>query len=182
MTATLTDRTAMFLRRAGLLAVLAAIIAGIVGMHILTGSHTMHMAGSSAASQSHHGVLANATAQTHHPAQPGEVAGEHPSHAGYPGQGNGNRDNAPMVTVGAFNPDDPAPASGVFSCMGGDPCAGMSSVGGSCIPSGSTGSLAVRPPSTVSFAADTQAPGTAVSSYAYLPESRSPADLCISRT
>jgi len=55
-------------------------------------------------------------------------------------------------------------------------------VGGSCIPSGSTGSLAAPPPSTVSFAADTQAHVAVASSYTYLPESPSPADLCISRT
>lgn len=182
MTATLTDRAALFLRSAGLLAGLLAIMAGIVGMHSLTGSHNVHVAGSSAAAQTHHRVLTSTAAPTHHPAQGHEGGAEHASHGGYHSQDKGNRDNAPTVTFRAFNPNDPAPTSGAFSCLGGDPCAGMSSTCGSCIPSGSTGSLAAPPPSTVSFAADTQAPEVAVSSYSYLPESPSPTDLCISRT
>ncbi len=161
MTAILSDRAALFLRSAGLLAGLLAIIAGIFGMHVLTGSHSMHMAGSSAA------------AQPHHP--PAEQSG-HGSHD------HDSQDNAPTVTAGTTTPDDNAPAPGACSCMGGGPCAGMSAMGGSCIPSGSTGTLAAPPPSTVSFAAETQAPDVAASSYAYLPESPSPADLCISRT
>ena len=160
MTAILSDRAALFLRSAGLLAGLLAIIAGIFGMHVLTGSHSMHMAGSSAAAQPHH------------------LAAEQSGHGSHD---HGSQDTAPTVT--ATTPEDNAPAPGACSsCMGGDPCAGMSAMGGSCIPSGSTGTLAAPPPSTVSFAAETQAPEVAASSYAYLPESPSPADLCISRT
>ena len=193
MTATLTDRAALFLRRAGLLAGLLAIIAGIVGMHILTGSHNVHMTGTSAAAQPHHGVQPHHGAQTHHgeqtstpapahhPVQPHDVV-EHSVPSSHGGQDQDNQANAVRVTAGVNTSSDPAPASGTFSCLGGDPCAGMSAVGGSCIPSGSTGSLAAPPPSTVPFAADTQAPAAVASSYAYLPESPSPADLCISRT
>lgn len=162
MTAILSDRAALFLRRAGLLAGVLAIIAGIFGMHVLTGSHSMHMAGSSTAAQPHH------------------LAAEQSGHGSH---NHDSPDKAPTVTGDMTTPDDNAPTSGACSsCMGGDPCAGMSAMGGSCIPSGSTGSLAAPPPSTVSFAAETQAPEVAASSYAYLPESPSPADLCISRT
>lgn len=195
MTATLTDRAALFLRRAGLLAWLLSIIAGIVGMHILTGSHSVHMAGSSAAAQFHQGVqphhgvqphqgvqTTNTAAPAHHPAPPHGVVAEHPDHSSHSGQEQDNQANAPTVTAGVITPSHPAPTPGAFSCLGGDPCAGMSAMGGSCIPSGSTGSLAAPPPSTLSFAADTQAPEAVVSSYAYIPESLSPADLCISRT
>ncbi|MCE3291248.1 MAG: hypothetical protein K0Q84_185 [Arthrobacter sp.] len=194
MTATLTDRATLFLRRAGLLAGLLAIIAGIVGMHILTGSHNVHMTGSSAAAQphhgeqTHHGVQPHHGAQTgtsvpaHHPVQPHDVVAEHSVPSSYGGQDQDNQANAVRVTAGVNTSSDPAPTAGTFSCLGGDPCAGMSAVGGSCIPSGSTGSLAAPPPSTVSFAADTQAPVAVASSYTHLPESPSPADLCISRT
>jgi len=194
LTATLTDRAALFLRRAGLLAGLLAIIAGIVGMHILTGSHNVHMTGTSAPAQPYHGVQPHHGAQTHHgeqtstpapahqPAQPHDVVAEHSVPSSYGGQDQDNQANAVRVTVGVNTSSDPAPTAGTFSCLGGDPCAGMSAVGGSCIPSGSTGSLAAPPPSTVSFAADTQAHVAVASSYTYLPESPSPADLCISRT
>ena len=182
MTATLTDRAALFLRRAGLLAGLLAIIAGIVGMHILTGSHNVHMTGTSAAVQPHHGEQTSTPAPAHQPAQPHDVVAEHSVPSSYGGQDQDNQANAVRVTVGVNTSSDPAPTAGTFSCLGGDPCAGMSAVGGSCIPSGSTGSLAAPPPSTVSFAADTQAHVAVASSYTYLPESPSPADLCISRT
>ena len=182
MTATLMDRAALFLRRAGLLAGLLAIIAGIVGMHILTGSHNVHMAGSSAAAQPHHGVQTKTAAPAGHPVHPHDVVAEQSGHWGPGSQDEDNRGNPPAATAGVSVPDDPAPASGIFSCLGGEPCAGMSAMGASCIPSGSTGSFAAPPPSTVSFAADTQAPGVPVLGHTYLPESRSPADLCISRT
>lgn len=180
MTATMMNCAVLFLRRAGLLAGLLAIIAGIVGMHILTGAHNAHTADSSAAPQNRLSIQTYAGAPAHHPAQRHAVVAEHTGHGGHDSQG--NRGHAPAGAVGTTNPGDPAPPSGAFSCLGGDPCAGMSSMGGSCIPSGSTGSLAAPPPSNVSFAADTQAPEAPVSGYAYLPESRSPADLCISRT
>lgn len=159
MTATLPDRAALFLRRAGLLAGLLAITAGIVGMHILTGSHSAHMAGSSAAAQSHHPAIENA------------------GHGGH-----GSQNSATTVTAALITSHDVAPTSGTFSCIAGDPCAGNAAMGASCIPSGSTGSLAAPPPSTVPFAVNTQAPEVVASSYGYLPESPSPADLCISRT
>ncbi|WP_457972967.1 hypothetical protein [Arthrobacter sp. D1-17] len=164
MTATQSDRGPQFLRRAGLLAGLLAIIAGIVGMHVLTGPHTIHMAGSTAAVQTHH-VVTN------------QMATESAGHGGHD-----SHHNPRTIAAGASTANFPAPTSDTFSCIGGDPCAGMSAMGGSCIPSGSTGSLAAPPPATVAFAADSQAPEAAVSGYAYLPESRSPADLCISRT
>lgn len=194
MTATLTDLAALFLRRAGLLAGLLAIIAGIVGMHILTGSHNVHMTGSSAAAQPHHGEQthhgvqphhgeqASTPAPAHHPVQPHDMVAEHSVPSSHGGQDQDNQANAVRATAGVNTSSDPAPTAGTFSCLGGDPCAGMSAVGESCIPSGSTGSLAAPPPSTVSFATDTQAPVAVSSSYTYLPESPSPADLCISRT
>jgi hypothetical protein len=155
VTATLPDRAPVFLHRAGLLVGLLAIIAGIFGMHILTGSHNMPMAGST-------------------PMHTHQVAAEHSCHDGH--------DKAPMITALITVPEDPAQAPGGAGCTGGDPCAGMSAMGGSCIPSGSAGTLAAPPPATLSFAADTQAPPAAASSYAYLPESPTPTDLCISRT
>ncbi len=182
MTATLMDRAVLFLHRAGLLAGLLAVIAGIVGMHILTGSHDAHIAGSSAAPQNHLSVQTHAGVASHHPAQPHAVVAQHAGHEGHDSVSDGNQDYAPAVSAPATGPSDAAPTSSAFSCLGGDPCAGMSSMGGSCVPSGNTGSLAAPPPSTVSFAADTQAPEAPVSGYTYLPESPSPADLCISRT
>lgn len=154
MTASLSDREPRFLRRAGLPALLL-VLAVIAGMHILTGAHNMHMAGSGAVVHAHHTAVENV--------------------------GHDNQHNAGTVTTGVIIPNDPAPTSRVFSCVGGDPCADMSAIGGSCFPSGSTGSLAAPPP-PVSLAADTKAPAVAVGSYAYLPEGPSPADLCISRT
>lgn len=177
MTATLPDRAALFLRRAGLLAGLLAIIAGIFGMHILSGSHHMPLSGSGA-------VQSNHSAQTRHAEQTvAQTRQMHVEHSGHGGNArNAGPGEAPVALTALPSLNDPAPASSAFSCTGGDPCAGMSAMGASCIPSGSTGSLAAPPPSAVSFAAVIQAPPAAVSSYAYIPESPSPADLCISRT
>lgn len=60
MTATAQAGSTAFLRRAGLFAAVLAIIAGIFGMHVMTGTHAMHTPSATAvtahaASSGHHG-------------------------------------------------------------------------------------------------------------------------------
>lgn len=157
MTATISSRTTTFLRRAGLLAGMLAIIAGIFGMHILTGSHSMPTAAAGPGTDASQMVAAPAAGHTGH-AQ-GPTAAPDTS-----------------ATQGTTS----MPAS---SCADPGACTTMSAMDAVCIPSPGTTSLAAPLPGTTPFAvqdgSNTAVPATA---YVYLPSSPSPGELCISRT
>ena len=157
MTTSVQDRGIQFLRRAGLLAGLLAIIAGVLGMHILTGSHNMAMAGPMPAME----AVQEAVEQ--------------------PATGHGGHRTATTAAASLTAPADPAPASAASGCTAANPCADMSTMGGSCIPSPGTGAPAVPPPTSSLTATDWPLPAPAAR-YSYLPESLSPGELCISRT
>ena len=157
MTATLSGRAMAFLRRASLLAGMLAIIAGILGMHIMTGTH------STPASATGPGMD---MAQVMQPPATG-----HTAHA---------------TGAASATDSSPAPGTTStpgHSCADPGGCAVMSAMDASCIPSPGNTSLAAPLPGSTPFAAydDADAP-TPAATYSYLPESPSPGQLCISRT
>jgi hypothetical protein len=159
----LAGTTAAFLRRTSLLAALLAIVAGLLGMHVLAGSHGVHgTAVAAPASNSEVGearTTAAATAHSDHTAPGGHV-----SHASAPGA------------------EDTAAQPPSCSCQGS--CGEVSAAHASCVPAPGGASLTAPPPGTVPVAVpDLNASRLqAVAAYAYLPGSPSPGDLSISRT
>lgn len=157
MTATLSGRIPAFLVRAGLIGGMLAIIAGILGMHVMTGSHSMHAA---AAAGPGTGMM-----QVEASTAPGYAAH---SHLGAP---------TAVPAAASLSTADTA------SCPDPGPCPSAASMGGVCIPAPGTASLAAPLPGSTPFADQSDA-GLAVTvlAYTYLPGSPSPGELCISRT
>lgn len=155
MTAELPRRAMVFLRRAYLLAGMLAIIAGILGMHIMTGTHAMPA--SAAVPDTEMVMVAPASAATA---------------------------PTPVARVVEGKPAAQAMTSMPgLSCADAGGCASMSTMGTSCIPSPGNPPPVVPPPGVTPFAAIVPAPlPTGLAAYPYLPGSPSPGELCISRT
>jgi len=143
-----------FLLRAGFLAAALAIIAGLFGMHIMTGAHSttahaMPMAGDG------HAVTQLHASAGHEAAEP------------VPGG----------MTLAA------ATGSSSSGCSSAGACPEMSAGGTACVPAPANTSLTAPLPGTAPYAlpdfAVTAAAGT---NYSFSPDSPSPGDLCISRT
>ncbi|MDQ0819760.1 hypothetical protein QFZ79_002050 [Arthrobacter sp. V4I6] len=149
------------LHRAGLLAGLLAVLAGILGMHVMTGSHSMHSPAALTA--------AVGTAKVH-----AESTTAH-----------GHTAHGPVDTSSAHSSGGHEAASvSMEQCSCSDNCTGMNSMAVSCTPSAKTGSLSAPLPGTVVFSviSNAGAPGAVLRSYSYLPGSPSPGELSISRT
>lgn len=158
--------TAALLRRAGLLAGLLAVIAGIFGMHVITGTPGEHSP--AAASPVSHGP---------HPATAAGNPVLHPvSHSPQSHPAGGL--NEPPAPSG---PD--ATAQQMRSCS--DSGTGVHAMGGSCIPSAKTGSLSAPSPGTTTVAG-TIPPGSPAgyghACWSFHPGTPSPGELSISRT
>ncbi|MBE4720112.1 hypothetical protein [Pseudarthrobacter sp. AB1] len=158
MAATGSVRVTAFLTRAVLLTGFLAIVAGILGMHIMTGAHSMPTAtpGMDTAVQqiqnpvSHPGRAPAQSSQTASAAGPGMLAGSASSCA------------------------DATNAAG---------CQSMSAMDAVCVLSPANTSLSAPLPGTAPLQTpDTNALAKATISYSFPPESPSPGDLCISRT
>ncbi|KRE66378.1 hypothetical protein [Arthrobacter sp. Soil761] len=150
---------ASFLRAVWLLAATLAVIAGLLGMHVLTAGHASH--GPVAQGMDTHSAAAPA-APTGAAAVVHSAVGDHPGHAA-----------APAST------DPPALAPG--TC--GNSCPGAQESGAPCVPSVPGGPVTVLPPqATLAVLPLLPAAGNPGSSYGYLPPSPSPCDLSISRT
>lgn len=151
------DRFASLLLRAGLMAGIIAIIAGIFGMHVMSGAHSMPWAGSSKVSNSAGQQLPGAPHTSHPTLQP--VA----------------------TSTGAAQ----ATLTGAgFSCSDTHSCPSMSAMGAVCVLSPANTSLSAPLPGASFITALGEAHGAAagIASYSYLPGSPSPGELCISRT
>lgn len=161
MAASRRNAASAFFCRAGLLTCILAVLAGILGMHVITGSHGMHSPA----------ALTAAHAATDHAGS--TVADGHAAH-GTPGTSSGHHSS------GGHNADS---VSGEECACSGN-SAGMHSMTVSCTPSGKTGSLAIPVPGTAVFGAVSSAgaPAAVPASYPYLPGSPSPGELSISRT
>lgn len=150
------------LLRAGLLAVVMSVVAGIFGMHVMTADHSSHAAHADVA------LAAGDSAVGHSPG--GHSAAEHAavghSHAGH----------AATLTdaVGAaFTASE--------SCSAG--CPDVREEGASCTPLAKTGSLAAVPPPASTTALLAPVFGThGAAGYSFVPPSPTPCDLSISRT
>jgi hypothetical protein len=156
MTAAIARSASAVLRWAVLLAGVLAIIAGIFGMHIMTGSHSMPMS------------AAGSTTTTPYP-DPVRVDG-------LPGQ---------TATPASVPVHSPAVSHriGVSSCLDPSPCPEMSPMDQPCIPAPANTSLdAPLPGTTVFVFHNGSAAEQCAAAYGYLPVSRSPVELCISRT
>lgn len=144
-----------FLLRAGLLTAALAIIAGIFGMHVMTGTHSM--VSSHAASAA--GVVLDQL--------PGSPAGE-------PGHGTGLR---PHTAAAA------ATVTGSSSCAPAGACPEMSAMDAPCVLASGNTSLSAPLSGTAPQALPSFVGAAAAGmNYSYSPGSPSPGDLCISRT
>jgi hypothetical protein len=155
MTAISSGRATAFLRRGALLAGLLAIVAGILGMHIMTGTHAMPAA-----------ATGHDTGALH--AMP---APEHPNHVADITAVTGTT-AAPGITHA------PGP-----SCADTGGCTMISAMGGNCVPSPGTTTLAAPPPGTTPLPSS-RGPITGLpdTGYGFIPRSPSPGQLSISRT
>lgn len=149
-----------FLHRAGLLAGVLAIIAGIFGMHVMTGTHSVHAPAA---------VTATSDGTVHsYPAVDG--------HAGHQAPG------APTAHQASALQDKDVASAQSCSCSG--DCTSMQAMTVSCIPSAKTWSLAAPLPGITGFGVNDRAgmSSTVTARNAYLPGSPSPGELSISRT
>ncbi|MFJ6374486.1 hypothetical protein ACIQH9_02040 [Pseudarthrobacter oxydans] len=157
------------LLRAGLLAAVMAIVAGIFGMHVMTADHSSHAAHAGAA------VAAGDAAVGHTAAE--HAAVDHS--AGHTAVEHSDAGHAAVLA-------DAVGAAGVAftaseSCSAG--CPDVREGGASCTPLAKTGSLAAVPPPanpTALLAPASGAHGT--TGYSFVPPSKTPCELSISRT
>ena len=152
-------RIATFLLRAGLLTAALAIIAGIFGMHVMTGAHNMAGAHTMPPAALDATLVQVQNAQT-----------THDSHQQSP---------SPEVAT-AFS--EPAPGLS-SSCASRGACPEMSAMDAACVLSAASSSFSAPLPGTAPYALpDANGQAVASISYSYWPGSPSPGDLCISRT
>jgi hypothetical protein len=147
-----------FLRRAGLLAAVLTLMAGIFGMHVLTATHSMQSP-----------APAGATVSAHHGSSPAGHTWEHA-----PGPVSAPARAAAQGDAGTRTAQCTEPGS----------CTGLQSMTGSCTPSAKAGSLAAPLPGTGIIGRNiaTGTPTASSAQWSYRPGSPSPGDLCISRT
>ncbi|BCW68720.1 hypothetical protein NicSoilB4_34830 [Arthrobacter sp. NicSoilB4] len=154
-------RPAALLRGAFLLAGILAVILGLLGMHVLAGSHGMHAqtapSGSTAAS-----TVLHSDAQVH--------AGQAASAP------------APTTQAPASVTDGGTDVPPSCACQGG--CAEKQSVHAGCTPSPAGASLSAPQPGSTFLDGGswTAARPDHLAAYAYLPGTPTPRDLSISRT
>jgi hypothetical protein len=155
MTASGRNLAAASLERAGLLACILAVVAGILGMHVMAGSHSMHFPAGAA-------TVHAETAAAH----------GHPVH--------GNVDTASFQRTGGQIAD----SSSVEGCTCSESCTSGHTMTVSCTPLAKNGSQFVALPGKGIFGSisNARAPGTIPRAYSYLPGSPSPGQLSISRT
>ncbi|MDI3243266.1 hypothetical protein QK292_17210 [Arthrobacter sp. AL08] len=165
MTAISARRATAFLLRGALLTGLLAIVAGILGMHIMTGTHAMP-----ASATGHDTGARHAMPAPEHPAHVADITkiqGTTPVAAAVAGT-----TAAPGITA------EPGP-----SCADTGGCTMISAMGGDCVPSPGTTPLAAPPPGATAL---TSIGGTITgipdTGYGFIPRSPSPGQLSISRT
>ncbi|MGO4186419.1 hypothetical protein [Pseudarthrobacter sp. TAF60_1] len=146
------------LLRGALITAVLAIIAGIFGMHVMTGNHAAH---------------GDHTAAV-------QVAGGHPD-AGHDA-GHATAGHMAVGHTAAVEIEAVPTIAGSDSCAGS--CHSMQESGASCIPSAKAGALTVFPPQESGFvlrAGSGSHTGPTVA-YAHTPASPTPCELSISRT
>lgn len=150
-------RTAMtFLRRAGLLGVVLALMAGIFGMHVLTTSHALHSSAMAAAAGS----------------------------ADHESSGTGDAEHHLAASTAGMAGGQAGSAMDAVQCSDSGNCTSMHAMTAACTPSAKSGSLAAPLPGTCVIARSsiTEALTDTGAAWSYRPGSPSPGELCISRT
>ncbi|MDQ0028718.1 hypothetical protein [Arthrobacter bambusae] len=167
MTTAPRGRLVTFLLRAGFLAAALAIIAGILGMHIMTGAHSMAAHAMPAPADEHTATLMRSS----------------PGHTGH------GTPEPGTTEVGTETPAAPAvipaaAAAGPPTCSPGPTCPKMSSAGTACVPAPGTTTLAAPVPGTAPCALPDSniAAAAAGAHYSFSPDSPTPGELSISRT
>jgi hypothetical protein len=144
-----------FLLRTALLTAMLAVMAGIFGMHFMTGAHGVHSVHAAAE------ATATATAAPMH--------GSPAHHAGQP--------------PASYSTEETATAAGACQCADPGKCPTMSSMDAGCVLSSGNTPMSLPLPGTAPFPASELVDAAAVKpGYSYLPGSPSPCELCISRT
>jgi hypothetical protein len=153
-----------FLLRAGIVAGVLAILAGIFGMHVMTGNHTMH---SPAAMRMPATVMSAGDSRTGHQSAAHHDVPDPTTH-----EASGER-VSPTLAAG--------PAA---SCTCSAECTSVQAMSAACIPSAKTGTLTAPEPGQGTLTSENRGglPDRMTASYAYLPGSPSPGELSISRT
>jgi hypothetical protein len=147
------------LLRAGLLAAVLAIVAGIFGMHVMTAHHSSPAA-HAAVEHSHAGHAAGGQSA-------GDAAVGHSHARQAPGSAAGH-----TAVSAAF--------SAAESCSSG--CPGAQEAGAPCVPLAKTASLAVVPPQGGTAQPAPAANTGDAAGYSFIPSSPTPCELSISRT
>lgn len=144
------------LRRAGLIAAVLALVAGILAMHGMNAAHASHAPAKAAAAD---GIF--------HEMPPAGHAGQHASRPSDATDMPGTQEAGVLAVP----------------CTDSGHCTSMASMTAACTPSANTGTLAAPPPGTAVIDRES-GPGTRTVSvrWHYRPGSPSPGDLCISRT
>lgn len=171
MTAIPRSAVAAILLRAGSVAGVLAIIAGIFAMHVMTSDHTVHT----------HTAAQAAVAVAH-----GDTEADATDTDGHRGHPNATHHDVQGTTAAAAVPEVPeaivsAPPTS-SSCSA--ECPGVQAMSAACVPSAKTGTLTAPEPPQGAPGLDNAAVlhrGLTVSS-AYVPASPSPGELSISRT
>ncbi|WP_420179889.1 hypothetical protein [Paenarthrobacter sp. TA1.8] len=148
---------------ASLLAAVLAIIAGILGMHVMTGTHSAHSSG----------MVSGGMPDTTGHAPSGSEASGHAGHL---------VSSPEPAALQELSTSNGATSPAQCSCSGN--CSSQHSMSASCIPTVATGGLAAPvPDDSVSITAQSAASTiTARVPWSYRPGSPSPGDLSISRT
>lgn len=177
MAAAFMSHAATALRRGFLLMGLLAIVAGFLGMHIMTGMHAGHAMTAVTSSTEPAGKSSRtATSLASHPAAHAPPAGTTAHDAVAP---------AAAATAGPGPAGNNSSAAPSASCTCQSSCTDPASMHSACVPSAAVTSLAAPPPGTTPASMhnpDTHGDAAAVRAYSYLPTSPSPGDLSISRT
>lgn len=148
-----------FPRRAGQLVAILALIAGILGMHVITVNHSMHIA--AAATASPKGAAHTSSAIDSHDGHDGHrAAGGHPHPA--------------LEQDATAQPPEPCPGT----------CHSIRVTAASCTLSATGGTMSAPLPGSTVFGAipDADHAGSVPRPYSYLPGSPTPGELSISRT
>lgn len=161
MTTVFRGRLIAFLFRAGFLTAALAIIAGIFGMHIMTGAHS---------------AAAHAMPSPHGHAITELQTSAHAGH-GHSGQ------EATAAEITGMTPAAASLTGASPSCSTGGACPEMSGGGAGCVLSPGNTTLTAPLPGTTPYALpDFGAAAAAGTHYSYSPESPTPGELSISRT
>ena len=145
-----------FPRRAGQLVAILALIAGILGMHVITVNHSMHIA--AAATASPKGAAHTSSAIDSHDGHDGHRRRPHPA----------------LEQDATAQPPKPCPGT----------CHSIRVTAASCTLSATGGTMSAPLPGSTVFGAipDADHAGSVPRPYSYLPGSPTPGELSISRT